>query len=116
MKQTNSLQKSYDPFANGRWYRVFLESDGTNIKITESDLPLTVGGSDSLFINSNIFNLYQYIFGKVELVTTETNIQSPQYYIKFVTTSTSKRIFIGTPNAKEFTSCELFIFGEKNND
>ena len=30
--------KNYNPFCRGRWYRFFIESDGSTISITDSDL------------------------------------------------------------------------------
>ncbi|MBQ0139411.1 MAG: hypothetical protein KBT36_08950 [Kurthia sp.] len=30
--------KGYNPYNKGRWYRIFIESDGNDITITESDL------------------------------------------------------------------------------
>lgn len=30
--------KIYDPLNKGRWYRFFIESDGTNVTLTESDI------------------------------------------------------------------------------
>ena len=29
---------TYNPFSRGRWYRFFIESDGSDIKITSADL------------------------------------------------------------------------------
>lgn len=38
--------RNYDPYkTNGRWYRVFLESNGTAIQITESDIDVTLNGN-----------------------------------------------------------------------
>lgn len=33
-----SCKNAYNPYAKGRWYRFFIESDGESIKITEMDL------------------------------------------------------------------------------
>ena len=30
--------KGYNPYSQGRWYRLFIESDGSDITLTESDL------------------------------------------------------------------------------
>lgn len=32
------MNEVYDPFAKGRWYRFFIESDGSEYKLTESDV------------------------------------------------------------------------------
>lgn len=34
----------YNPYAKGRWYRLFVESDGTAYTITESDLEVEISG------------------------------------------------------------------------
>lgn len=37
------LKRNFNPYkVNGRWYQVFIESTGTEVKITNSDLPLTI--------------------------------------------------------------------------
>lgn len=36
----------YNPFSKGRWYRIFMESDGTTSKITDSDLNVSLSGSN----------------------------------------------------------------------
>lgn len=35
----------YNPYEKGRWYRTFLESDGTTLKITDSDLDVSIQGN-----------------------------------------------------------------------
>lgn len=35
----------YNPYIKGRWYRTFIESDDGAIKITESDIPVSVNGA-----------------------------------------------------------------------
>ena len=30
--------ETYNPYAIGRWYRIFIESDGTDRKITQTDI------------------------------------------------------------------------------
>lgn len=36
----------YNPYSKGRWYRIFMESDGTTNKITDSDLEITQSGNN----------------------------------------------------------------------
>lgn len=36
----------YNPYAKGRWYRIFMESDGTTQTIVEDDLGVTLNGNN----------------------------------------------------------------------
>lgn len=36
----------YNPYVKGRWYRIFIESDGTDKKIIESDIEVTFSGNN----------------------------------------------------------------------
>lgn len=39
----------YNPYNKGRWYRLFLESDGSKVTVTDSDLEVTLSGSNIKF-------------------------------------------------------------------
>lgn len=106
MKQTNSLQKSYDPFANGRWYRLFLESDG-KYKITESDINALL--SDNYISVDNINILTSIVKPHFTSIDTSSKPYNTLY------TSTGKigrmRLLLPIPSTVDY--CEVFIFGEK---
>lgn len=36
----------YDPYVKGRWYRLFLESNGTAVTATEKDLDISFSGAN----------------------------------------------------------------------
>ena len=36
----------YNPYSKGRWYRVFLESNGTAVTATEKDLDISFSGAN----------------------------------------------------------------------
>jgi len=36
----------YNPHAKGRWYRIFMESDGTKQTVVEDDLGITLNGNN----------------------------------------------------------------------
>lgn len=42
------MTRGYDPYAKGRWYRFFIESDGSAITLTQSDLEDAVIASGRL--------------------------------------------------------------------
>ena len=107
MKQTNSLQKSYDPFANGRWYRVFLESNGTVFKITESDIK-------KIKVDGNVLVFYKTLITFVErinLVKTKENINtSINYYVHTDVEGVRYSLFL--PKANQCDYCEVLLFCE----
>ena len=111
MKQTNSLQKSYDPFANGRWYRVFLESDGTNVKIIDSDFENAYMSGIILNIKDNLY--LHSLIEKIHLINSDGQSYTP--LLQYVSSVSEIRTYISL-NPKGFDYCELFIFGEKKND
>lgn len=107
MKQTNSLQKSYDPFANGRWYRLFLESNGTNIKITEKDIEDARVDGNALIFYKKLITFVE----KINLVKTTENINtSINYYVH--TDNNSVRYSLYLPRPNQFDYCEVLLFCE----
>lgn len=36
----------YNPYSKGRWYRIFMESDGSVQKITKSDIEASLSGNN----------------------------------------------------------------------
>lgn len=36
----------YNPFSRGRWYRIFMESNGTKQTIVDSDIEVSLSGSN----------------------------------------------------------------------
>lgn len=111
MKQTNSLQKSYDPYANGRWYRMFIESDGSKSTIIDSDFKYASIDSDFINIRDNLY--LTNIIIKAHTITGNTStIESTLYYR---TLPQEVRTYFVLP-IKSYDYCEVFIFGEEKND
>lgn len=107
MKQTNSLQKSYDPFANGRWYRIFLKSNGSNIKITEKDI-------ENVKVDGNVLIFYKTLITfveKINLITTSESLNtSINYYVHTDKNSTRYSLYLPRPN--QFDYGEILLFCE----
>lgn len=110
MKQTNSLQKSYDPYANGRWYRVFLESDGTKVTITDSDFEDSVISGNSVILTKKPFACNNLYFNP-HIVTGGNTTFIPSISYRSGTSENNIAINYGNPSA--FDYCEIFVFGEK---
>lgn len=107
MKQTNSLQKSYDPFSNGRWYRVFLESNGTVSKITESDIKDMKVDGNVLIFHKTLITFVE----RINLVKTGENINtSINYYVH--TDKNSVRYSLYLPKPSQYDYCEVLLFCE----
>ena len=111
MKQTNSLQKSYDPFANGRWYHVFLESDGTNYKITQSDISINVY-QNYFNINTELYNVIDYVYKNINFVKTDTSL-SRELILLSQTTKSATYLQIRLPIVNQVTDLEVYIFAER---
>lgn len=40
------MKESYNPYEGGRWYKFFIESDGTTVTLTSSDIPGATAGAN----------------------------------------------------------------------
>lgn len=108
MEQVNSLQKSYDPFANGRWYRIFLESNGTTITLTEKDDNIA-----TLIINDT----YLLFNKKVLFMTRNANIlnsseKTINIGLLIRTTTTTKNYITQMLLPSMFDYEEIYVFCE----
>lgn len=57
--------------AKGRWYQVFIESDGSSYSVTHSDLPVTVSaGSSTVYLPSH----YRILDYKVDINQTADSV------------------------------------------
>lgn len=110
MKQINSLQKSYDPFANGRWYRVFLESNGTNCKVTESDI-LHVLCNNGVLIIPKGYMILSFIV-KPHLIKTTATINTNIYLYAHTDNTDDLRVTLSIPKNSQFDFMEIFLFCE----
>lgn len=95
----------YNPYAKGRWYRAFIESDGSNYKITNSDFPdATMSGSN--FVLPKDFHVIDYLVD-----FDRTTVDNATNYSK------NNRIYadgtngVSCPPVDSFTHLYLYIFG-----
>lgn len=87
----------------GRWYRAFIESDGSKIKLTHSDLEeCTVSGTN--FVLPAGYSLVDVKYTDVDLAASKTIAT----YGKEVTAA--YRDYLRVPSAADFTYCEVWFF------
>lgn len=93
-----------EPFNKGDWYKFFIESDGTQIKITTSDLPDTVLELPYLKLPKD-FHMIQRLYDIHSTATTSSYdfYNDTRYY--------EDNIYIYLPDADVFDYMDLYIFG-----
>ena len=108
MKQTNSLQKSYNPFANGRWYRIFLESNGTNITLTEQDdnISILILNNTYLLFNKTVLSMIR----KPNILNSSEKNVNIGLIIR--TTASTKNFITQLLNPSMFDYEEIYVFCE----
>ena len=109
MEQTNSLQKSYDPFANGRWYKIFLESNGTKVSIIESDIDGNI--YSRYFTPIKNINFYTVLYD-IHFINTTTQ-QTYDLGLNYITDSNIKTLRFSLPSPSSFDYAYIYVFGEK---
>lgn len=97
--------KMYDPYAKGRWYKIFLESDGSKFTITQSDLEgVSVAGT--ILKTVEHFHILDAIFDVNTVATGSAQAQTVQLY------SAADGIQgINLPKVASFDYATIYIFG-----
>lgn len=97
--------KNYNPYSKGRWYRLFIESDGTTSKITESDITdAAISGTYIKFPSG--FHVLDTIY---DITTnTEGTASSVQNGVRIYNDGKQA---IAIPAVDVYTSAYIYIFG-----
>lgn len=87
----------------GRWYRVFVESDGSHIKLTECDLEGCAMSGNNLTLPAG-YSIIDVKYTDVDLAASKTI----GIYGKEVTSG--YKDYLRVPSAADFTYCEVWFF------
>lgn len=99
------MDRSYDPYNKGRWYRFFIESDGDIIKLTESDIAgAVVSGTRIKTVDNFHITDVKYDITSVE-GGTASGIQNTVYIY-----ADGIQAF-NIPAKDQFTSAYIYVFG-----
>lgn len=101
------INTGYDPYSNGRWYRVFIESNGTAYNITETDLDVTVAGT-ILKMPEN-FHVMDVKYDMNTISTGSAQSQTLQIY-----SASDGHQGINLPKVASFDYGYIYIFGHFN--
>lgn len=93
----------YNPLIKGRWYRFFIESDGSNVVLTESDM------KDATVTNTAIHIPNNYKVKDVVYDIAVNGGASTSLYIK----SLSSGWNISIPDKAGFTDGYVYVYAEK---
>ena len=101
----------YNPFSKGRWYRFRIESDGTNLTLTESDLAGSeivekMGYYLVLPYRYNILSIVPNIYS----ISTENDSISQSNVVSIMPNGNQAYLF---PAPFSFRSMELYVFAKK---
>lgn len=94
----------YTPYDKGRWYRFFIESNGSEQTIIEGDLTATI--SSNYLMLPNNFHVIDHV----------TDINSPDGGTLASIGNTKRRLANGSqgvliPTAPNFDWCYVWVFG-----
>lgn len=99
------LKQSYDPYSYGRWYKLFIESDGTVSKITTSDI-------ESAEISGTYIKMPVgfHVLDTVYDITAETGgtASSVQAGVKIYNDGKQS---IAIPAVDVYTAATIYVFG-----
>lgn len=97
--------KNANPYIiNGRWYQIFIESDNTNVKITQSDIPVTIENGYLKFPSGFHVIERQYDINSIE----HSGDVSIAIDLRGFTDGTQG---IYLPLAKAFDYAHIYVFG-----
>lgn len=104
----------YKPFSKGRWYRVFIESNGTESTLKESDIDGVA--IDSILSDKNALSLP--LGYKILSVVPNLNSivgEELESIVNIVVTSTGQQAYL-LPPATSFSDIELYVFAVRNQE
>lgn len=104
----------YKPFSKGRWYKFFIESDGTEFTLTDSD----IGGVsiDSILSDKNALSLpLGYKILSVVPILNSIEGNELESIVNIVVTSTGQQAYL-LPPATSFSDIELYVFAVRNQE
>ena len=93
----------------GRWYHLFIESDGTDPTITTSDIEDAGFDSDGYLLMPEAFKIVDTKFC-INCVGTEANLFEPAYML----IGTAEQIGVAMPDVDSYDYLDLWIFGYQN--
>lgn len=100
------MKKEYNPYKIGRWYRLFIESDGNAHTITESDIDDAVVSDESDAIIFPVgFHLVDSLFDST-LINDATASKFNE-----VGNSASGNSTLTIPDVSAYSSAFIYVFG-----
>lgn len=95
---------TYNPYIKGRWYRIFMESDGTDSKITNADIDATIYGA-----NIKLPKDFHLVDLKYD-INSVTHTGNVALAIDVMSFPDSSQGFVA-PIAKAFDYAYIYVFG-----
>ena len=101
----------YDPYEIGRWYKIFVESDGTDITVTSTDITGVTVNTDAL-----VMPTADWIIGDVKAFAIGESGASASADTSYgtLTISTTGIQQIKLPSADAFTDITYYVFAYVN--
>ena len=106
----------YNPFSKGRWYRFRIESDGTNITITESDISGATVNYDKVHVTDNgklILPIGYRVLSEIADVNSISSVESVNAQLTAIGSNSEGNQFIILPPPTLFRNMELYVFANK---